>query len=198
MTYEHSDNYLIHHGVKGQKRGFRRYQNEDGSLTAEGRDHYGVGEGNKKVAGKTEKPVSEKKPSSEQDVNKEKSHKAAKIIGGVAAAAAAAALVGYGLKNRSKLKEAASAIRRNAKQTVSSVMGKKKNRALSDNELHKLGIHTVPVHRAKVDRVKIDQTPVQRAQRNLDEIRRLSRERESKMNRIDDQLSRMNRKYGLW
>lgn len=35
--------YLIHHGIKGQKHGIRRYQNEDGSLTAAGRQHYGVG-----------------------------------------------------------------------------------------------------------------------------------------------------------
>lgn len=33
---------LYHYGVKGQKHGVRRYQNEDGSLTAEGRDHYGI------------------------------------------------------------------------------------------------------------------------------------------------------------
>lgn len=29
--------YLAHHGVKGQKWGVRRYQNEDGSLTPEGK-----------------------------------------------------------------------------------------------------------------------------------------------------------------
>lgn len=40
-----SDDYLEHHGVKGQKHGERRYQNPDGSLTPEGRQHYGVGEG---------------------------------------------------------------------------------------------------------------------------------------------------------
>jgi len=33
--------YLIHHGIKGQKWGIRRFQNEDGSLTAEGRARYG-------------------------------------------------------------------------------------------------------------------------------------------------------------
>lgn len=33
---------LAHHGVKGQKWGIRRYQNPDGSLTAEGKRHYGT------------------------------------------------------------------------------------------------------------------------------------------------------------
>ena len=31
---------LYHHGVKGQKWGVRRYQNEDGSLTEEGKQRY--------------------------------------------------------------------------------------------------------------------------------------------------------------
>lgn len=35
--------YLAHHGVKGQKWGVRRYQNQDGSLTDEGRRRYGYG-----------------------------------------------------------------------------------------------------------------------------------------------------------
>ena len=34
-------NELMHHGIKGQKWGIRRYQNEDGSLTEEGRERYG-------------------------------------------------------------------------------------------------------------------------------------------------------------
>lgn len=33
---------LYHHGVKGQKWGIRRYQNDDGTLTAEGKKRYGV------------------------------------------------------------------------------------------------------------------------------------------------------------
>ena len=33
---------LYHHGVKGQKWGIRRYQNDDGTLTLEGRKRYGV------------------------------------------------------------------------------------------------------------------------------------------------------------
>ena len=32
--------YLAHHGIKGQKWGIRRFQNEDGSLTAEGEERY--------------------------------------------------------------------------------------------------------------------------------------------------------------
>lgn len=37
---------LYHHGIKGQRWGIRRYQNEDGSLTPEGRERYGLGDGN--------------------------------------------------------------------------------------------------------------------------------------------------------
>ena len=36
--------HLSHSGVKGQKWGVRRWQNPDGSLTPEGRIHYGLGE----------------------------------------------------------------------------------------------------------------------------------------------------------
>lgn len=34
------ENYLCHHGIKGQKWGIRRYQNEDGSLTEAGKKRY--------------------------------------------------------------------------------------------------------------------------------------------------------------
>lgn len=36
---------LMHHGIKGQKWGIRRYQNEDGSWTSAGRERYGAGTG---------------------------------------------------------------------------------------------------------------------------------------------------------
>lgn len=38
-----TDVFIRHHGVKGQKWGIRRFQNEDGSLTEAGRKRYGVG-----------------------------------------------------------------------------------------------------------------------------------------------------------
>ena len=42
MNYRvHRSGELYHHGVGGMKWGVRRYQNEDGSLTPEGRVHYG-------------------------------------------------------------------------------------------------------------------------------------------------------------
>ena len=38
------NNELNHHGIKGQKWGRRRYQNQDGSLTPAGKQRYGDGE----------------------------------------------------------------------------------------------------------------------------------------------------------
>lgn len=32
--------YLMHHGIKGQKWGIRKYQNSDGTLTPEGKERY--------------------------------------------------------------------------------------------------------------------------------------------------------------
>ena len=48
------NNVLGHSGIKGQKWGIRRYQNEDGSLTEEGKKRYGKTEEGKKRYGKTE------------------------------------------------------------------------------------------------------------------------------------------------
>lgn len=45
-TMEHSEiteDFLMHHGILGMHWGERKYQNQDGSLTPAGREHYGVG-----------------------------------------------------------------------------------------------------------------------------------------------------------
>ena len=45
MSYEiRRSSTLVHYGVPHMSWGKRRYQNPDGSLTPEGREHYGVGE----------------------------------------------------------------------------------------------------------------------------------------------------------
>lgn len=42
---EKKNDYLSHHGIRGQKWGIRRYQNSDGSLTDEGKKRYLDSEG---------------------------------------------------------------------------------------------------------------------------------------------------------
>lgn len=61
---EAHETYLAHHGIKGQKWGIRRYQNPDGSLTAEGRKRKGLGDPRKSLFSrkkKEEKTEAEKK-----------------------------------------------------------------------------------------------------------------------------------------
>ena len=43
---------LYHHGIKGQKWGVRRFQNKDGSLTAEGYQHWGLNPDGSKFKGR--------------------------------------------------------------------------------------------------------------------------------------------------
>ena len=43
MRNDFESNYLAHYGILGMKWGVRRYQNADGSLTAEGKERYGSG-----------------------------------------------------------------------------------------------------------------------------------------------------------
>lgn len=40
VGFGYSEPYLAHHGIKGQKHGIRRFQNEDGTLTPAGRERY--------------------------------------------------------------------------------------------------------------------------------------------------------------
>ena len=65
MWYVKPKDELYHHGIKGQKWGVRRFQNEDGSVTAAGAERYYVGGkkamgslGNKNRDNKTDKHTS--------------------------------------------------------------------------------------------------------------------------------------------
>lgn len=51
---------LYHYGIKGQKWGIRRYQNPDGTLTAEGRTRYGVEKLEKKQQNRARKAYQKK------------------------------------------------------------------------------------------------------------------------------------------
>lgn len=67
-----SNDYLIHHGIKGQRWGVRRFQNEDGTRTAAGLRRYSVGSLRGKTPGYQgrvmDEAVSVKKPLSANDV----------------------------------------------------------------------------------------------------------------------------------
>ena len=52
INYE--EEYLAHHGIKGQRHGIRRFQNYDGSLTAAGKLRYSVGNGEKSISKKVD------------------------------------------------------------------------------------------------------------------------------------------------
>lgn len=48
VSNEQSGHYLMHYRTKGSKNGVRLYQNPDGSLTPLGREHYGIGDDNRR------------------------------------------------------------------------------------------------------------------------------------------------------
>ena len=63
MTWE--ENYLAHYGIKGQSWGIRRFQNEDGTLTEEGKQRYGV-DGDEKYDSKDLEPGKHYKDASDK------------------------------------------------------------------------------------------------------------------------------------
>ena len=81
FDYYDEENYLAHHGIKGQKWGIRRYQNSDGSLTPEGQKRYNA-KGPKGIKGFDEDAYYEhqhreamKKPSSISDADLDKAQR---------------------------------------------------------------------------------------------------------------------------
>ena len=93
MTWEENQ-YLIHYGIKGQKKGHRRFQNEDGSLTPEGKERYGVGDGERRQKSQVDDSEKQKRQKreltpEERAQRKAKVKKILKIAGAVTLAAAA-------------------------------------------------------------------------------------------------------------
>ena len=70
INYE--EEYLAHHGIKGQRRGIRRFQNYDGSLTAAGKLRYSVGNGGRSISKKVD-------PKSAAKLKKRQTKEAAKL-----------------------------------------------------------------------------------------------------------------------
>lgn len=119
---------LYHHGIKGQRWGVRRYQNEDGSLTSAGRARYNVGEFGKTVKNKVSNTLSRTKQSVStkmQSVDKEKIKKAV-IIGASVAAAAAVTYGGY------KLAQANPDMVMYGKYKIRQLLGKTSNNVKAD------------------------------------------------------------------
>lgn len=74
---------LYHHGIKGQKWGIRRFQNKDGSLTPEGRKHWGIGDATRKVKlawSKSKDAIAKKKEEATSKKEKAIEDKKAKIV----------------------------------------------------------------------------------------------------------------------
>ena len=70
INYE--EEYLAHHGTKGQRWGVRRFQNSDGSLTAAGKLRYSVGNGGRSISKKVD-------PKSAAKLKKQQSKEAVKL-----------------------------------------------------------------------------------------------------------------------
>ncbi len=62
---------LMHHGIKGQKWGQRRFQNDDGTWTAAGKERYGGGEGQKKLTRAEKKSIRKEYRQAQRARNKE-------------------------------------------------------------------------------------------------------------------------------
>lgn len=59
-----TEEFLEHHGIKGQKWGIRRFQNKDGSLTNAGRKRYGDDSGGEKSSSAQKRSFSGRKKTS--------------------------------------------------------------------------------------------------------------------------------------
>ena len=108
LYYIPRDDYLMHYGVKGQKWGIRRFQNPDGTLTAEGMKRYGYGNDKKIAKGLSKGYITKNDNGNYSLTDKGNKNIKAKTVGktilGISVAAAAATgltLVGLRATNKS-------------------------------------------------------------------------------------------------
>jgi hypothetical protein len=140
MTYTYNKNELYHWGIKGQKWGIRRFQNEDGSYTAKGQAE---NNGHGRYSDSDTKSARNKKnsiPNGKKDQNNSKSfdYKKALKIGAVATVTALAAYGGYKLYQNGAFDYFA---------------GKGKKSVMQYNNLH--GIILEPAQAEKLDSSKL-------------------------------------------
>lgn len=148
----HSEDFLAHYGIKGQKWGLRRYQNADGSYTNEGKIRYGRAKsGNKKTkygsyydfnddyddfaySKYVSKANNEQTRIDAQHPYNKKSSKALKTAGAVLAGAALASLgAKYIAKNVGDIRKI-SKLNRKAIEEASEVMDFKHKRKMEELE----------------------------------------------------------------
>lgn len=91
--------YIKHHGIKGQRWGVRRYQNEDGSLTNAGEKRYSKSDGNDsngdKSGEKSKKGLLERVDSFDKKMKQVEKVLAYAVGGTLVATAATAGIVTY-------------------------------------------------------------------------------------------------------
>lgn len=136
MTYEYKQ-YLAHHGIKGQKWGHRRFQNDDGSLTEEGRARYGVEDSKDFTREEYDKWV--KELVADEDKKRANSARTRKTVGTVLAIAAGVGLAALAIKNR---------------HSVSHFVGVKGKQALSNIGKKASDFVKQPARKAAADRAK--------------------------------------------
>lgn len=128
--------YLVHHGIKGMHWGVRRYQNKDGTLTAEGKEKYGTTENFERSRN-----------------NRKQTIKKVAVGTAVAAAILATGIAAYKINNKkqtSNIKVVSSSpeskLKRFAKETINNPTNKK---AKSFTEKMSIGQKTVTIMKDK-------------------------------------------------
>lgn len=112
-----AENYLVHYGTKGQKWGERRYQNPDGSLTALGRIHYGIGkarDGVRVVINKSKRKVKTLQEEHKEKVEEKKAQNAEEEKQSVVRSGDASKILAYQYKlSTQELNDALNRVRAN-------------------------------------------------------------------------------------